>query len=59
MIRLGVKPTSLDRKDFVMKIVGTMMGLKHTSSEVGFMKRELMHKISEAYMFRLDQSHEQ
>ncbi|PKI74106.1 hypothetical protein CRG98_005501, partial [Punica granatum] len=58
MIRLGVKPTSIGRKDFVMRIVGTMMGLKHTSSEVGFVKRELMHKISEAYMFRVDQSHE-
>ncbi|PKI61049.1 hypothetical protein CRG98_018558 [Punica granatum] len=54
VIRLGVKPTSLGRKDFVMRIVGTMMGLKHTSSEVGFVKRELMHKISEAYMFRVD-----
>ncbi|PKI57961.1 hypothetical protein CRG98_021647 [Punica granatum] len=41
-----------------MRIVGTMMGLKHMSSEVGFMKRELMHKILEAYMFRVDQSHE-
>ncbi|PKI59687.1 hypothetical protein CRG98_019920, partial [Punica granatum] len=58
VIGLGVKPTSLGRKDFVMRIVGTMMGLKHTSSEVGFVKRELMHKISEAYMFRVDQSHE-
>ncbi|OWM64143.1 hypothetical protein CDL15_Pgr018714 [Punica granatum] len=58
LIRLGVKPTSLGRKDFVMRIVGTMMGLKHTSSEVGFVKRELMHKISETYMFRVDQSHE-
>ncbi|PKI37058.1 hypothetical protein CRG98_042551 [Punica granatum] len=58
MIRLGVKPTSIGRKDFVMRIVGTMMGLKHTSSEVGFVKRELMHKISEAYVFRVDQSHE-
>ncbi|PKI58381.1 hypothetical protein CRG98_021227 [Punica granatum] len=58
LIRLGVKPTSLGRKDFVMRIVGTMMGLKYMSSEVGFVKRELMHKISEAYMFRLDQSHE-
>ncbi|PKI58133.1 hypothetical protein CRG98_021463 [Punica granatum] len=56
MIRLGVKPTSLGRKDFVMRIVSTMMGLKHTSSKVGFVKRELMHKISEAYMFRVDQS---
>ncbi|PKI59323.1 hypothetical protein CRG98_020278 [Punica granatum] len=34
MIRLWVKPTSLGRKDFVMRIVGTMMRLKHTSSEV-------------------------
>ncbi|PKI67129.1 hypothetical protein CRG98_012457 [Punica granatum] len=58
MIRLGVKSTSLSRKDFVMRIVGTMMGLKHTSLKVGFVKRELMHKISEAYMFRVDQSHE-
>ncbi|PKI45011.1 hypothetical protein CRG98_034583 [Punica granatum] len=57
MIRLLVKLTSLGWKDFVMRIVGTMMRLKHTSSEVGFVKRELMHKILEACMFRVDQSY--
>ncbi|PKI72277.1 hypothetical protein CRG98_007351, partial [Punica granatum] len=43
----------------MMRIAGMMMGLMDTSLEVGFVKRGLMHKILEACMFQVDQSHEQ
>ncbi|PKI75362.1 hypothetical protein CRG98_004246, partial [Punica granatum] len=42
----------------MMRIVGMAMRLMHTSLEVGLVKGELKHKILEACMFRVGQSHE-
>ncbi|PKI75901.1 hypothetical protein CRG98_003700 [Punica granatum] len=41
----------------MMRIVGMTMRLMHTSLKVGLVKRVLKHKILEACMFRVGQSH--
>ncbi|PKI73263.1 hypothetical protein CRG98_006340 [Punica granatum] len=41
----------------MMRIVGMTMRLMHTSLEFRLLKRELKHKILEACMFRVGQSH--
>ncbi|PKI55429.1 hypothetical protein CRG98_024202, partial [Punica granatum] len=43
----------------MMKIMGMTMRLMHTSLEVGLVKKELKHKILEACMVRVGQSHGQ
>ena len=41
----------------LMRIMGMTMRQMHMSLEVGLLKRELKHKILEACMFRVGQSH--
>ncbi|PKI46714.1 hypothetical protein CRG98_032890 [Punica granatum] len=56
---VSIRERILLKSGGMMRIVGMTMRLMHTSLEVGFMKRELMHKILEVCMFRVGQSHGQ
>ncbi|PKI59321.1 hypothetical protein CRG98_020276 [Punica granatum] len=54
---VSIRGRILLKSEGMMRIVGMTMRLMHTSLEVRFVKSELMHKILEACMFRVGQSH--
>ncbi|PKI69334.1 hypothetical protein CRG98_010268 [Punica granatum] len=55
---VSIREQILLRRGRMMRIASMMMWLMHMSLKVGFVKMELMHKILEICMCRVDQSHE-